>query len=87
MLQNHRLKSFAYLLYKKYYKKIFAVKRFLLCCLLCKNISRVKEISDFSNIFKFSHPGCIPCQLYAEGPPGHLFRYAKNIKAVELVKL
>ena len=27
-------------------------------------------------------PGCIPCQLYAEGPPGHLFRYAENKKAV-----
>ena len=27
-------------------------------------------------------PGCIPCQPYAECPPGHLFRYSKNIKAV-----
>ena len=24
-------------------------------------------------------PGCIPCQLYDEGPPVHLFRYAVKI--------
>ena len=44
-------------------------------------VAKTKVVAIVNTLSKF------PCQLYALDPPGHLFRYAKNIKAVSTVNI